>query len=85
MFDPVGGEAFQQSTRFVALDGRILVVGFASGEIPKVRANHVLYRSYSLLGVYVGAYSGDGAGRAYLAGCVPDAWPPCSRPGSCTP
>jgi len=67
VFDPVGGEAFEQSTRFVALDGRILVVGFASGEIPKVRANHVLYRSYSLLGVYVGAYSGDEAGRAYLA------------------
>ena len=67
VFDPVGGEAFQQSTRFVALDGRILVVGFASGEIPEVRANHVLYRSYSLLGVYVGAYSRDRAGRAYLA------------------
>ena len=67
VFDPVGGDAFEQSTRFVALDGRILVVGFASGDIPEVRANHLLYRSYSLLGVYVGAYSRDGAGRAYLA------------------
>jgi NADPH2:quinone reductase len=65
IFDPVGGAAFEEARHYVAVDGRILVVGFASGEIPVVRVNSVLYRSYSVMGVYVGAYKRD-ADRAYL-------------------
>jgi NADPH2:quinone reductase len=56
VFDPVGGDAFEQSRRTMAVDGRILVVGFASGTIPKLSMNSLLYRGYTVMGVYVGAY-----------------------------
>lgn len=65
--DPVGGEAFEQSRRCIAVDGRILVVGFASGEIPTLKLNSLLYGSYSVVGVYVGAYLRDADDLAYRA------------------
>ena len=64
--DPVGGEAFEQARRCVAVDGRILVVGFASGTVPSVALHHVLMKSYAVVGVYVGAYAGSDAGRALV-------------------
>ena len=64
--DPVGGEAFEQARRCVAVDGRILVVGFASGSVPSVALHHVLMKSYAIVGVYVGAYAGSEAGRALV-------------------
>ena len=42
VFDPVGGAAFDASTKCVAFEGRIIVVGFAGGTIPSVPAGHVL-------------------------------------------
>ena len=65
VFDPVGGDAFEQSRKCTAVDGRILIVGFASGTIPKLSLNSLLYRGYSVLGVYVGAYKRDEADVAY--------------------
>ncbi|MCA5893487.1 NADPH:quinone oxidoreductase family protein [Isoptericola sp. NEAU-Y5] len=56
VFDPVGGASFEQSTRCIALEGRIVVVGFASGEIPPVRANHALVKNYSVLGLHWALY-----------------------------
>ncbi|MGF0116620.1 NADPH:quinone oxidoreductase family protein [Promicromonospora sp. Marseille-Q5078] len=56
VFDPVGGTSFEQSTRCVAFEGRIVVVGFASGEIPPVRANHALVKNYSVLGLHWALY-----------------------------
>jgi NADPH2:quinone reductase len=67
VFDPVGGDAFEQSRRCIAPDGRLLVVGFASGVIPKVSVNSVLYRNYSVVGVYAGAYARGSADDAYRA------------------
>jgi NADPH2:quinone reductase len=64
--DPVGGPAFEQARRGAAVDGRILVVGFASGEIPSAALNDVLLKSYSLVGVYVGAYASTPEGRALV-------------------
>ena len=64
IYDPVGGDVLERSTRCVASEGRILLIGFASGEMPAPRSNQVMLRNYSVLGVYVGAYSG--AGRAVL-------------------
>jgi NADPH2:quinone reductase len=58
VFDPVGGEAFQQSLRCVAPEGRILVIGFASGEIPQIPANLLLVKNIAVLGVYWGYYTG---------------------------
>jgi NADPH2:quinone reductase len=54
--DPVGGEIFEASRRCVAWEGLLLTVGFASGEIPTVPANHVLLKNYSVAGLNCGAY-----------------------------
>ncbi|WP_402466105.1 NADPH:quinone oxidoreductase family protein [Isoptericola aurantiacus] len=57
VFDPVGGASFEASTKCVAFEGRIVVVGFASGEIPPVRANHALVKNYSVVGLHWGLYA----------------------------
>jgi NADPH2:quinone reductase len=57
IFDPVGGDVFEKSTKCIAFEGRILVIGFTSGRFPEVRANHVLVKNYSVVGVHWGAYN----------------------------
>ncbi|MGE5510485.1 MAG: NADPH:quinone oxidoreductase family protein [Bacteroidota bacterium] len=57
VFDPVGGSAFEQSVRCIGWEGRILVVGFASGEIPRVAANMILVKNFSVIGVVFGEHS----------------------------
>ncbi|WP_144395814.1 zinc-binding dehydrogenase, partial [Pseudomonas sp. Kh7] len=44
IYDPVGGELFEQAVRGLAWNGRLLVVGFASGTIPQLAANLVLLK-----------------------------------------
>ena len=56
VYDPVGGEAFQKSTKCIAFEGRILVVGFTSGVIPSAALNHALVKNYSILGLHWGLY-----------------------------
>jgi NADPH2:quinone reductase len=56
VYDPVGGEAFRQSTKCIAFEGRIVVVGFASGEIPQAALNHALVKNYDILGLHWGLY-----------------------------
>lgn len=56
VFDPVGGDAFDVSTRSVAFEGRIVVIGFASGTIPTLAMNRPLMRNYSVVGLYWGLY-----------------------------
>ena len=68
IFDPVGGTVFDASRKCIASEGRLLVVGFAGGEIQQIPANQVLLRNYSVLGLYVGAYAHDEAGRALMQG-----------------
>jgi len=57
VFDPVGGTAFEQSVRSIGWEGRILVVGFASGEIPRVAVNMILVKNFSATGVVFGEHS----------------------------
>ncbi len=57
IYDPVGGEVYERSTKCVAFEGRILVVGFASGTIQKVALNHALVKNYSILGLHWGLYN----------------------------
>ncbi|MGZ5074922.1 MAG: zinc-binding dehydrogenase, partial [Usitatibacter sp.] len=57
VFDPVGGDVFDQSLRCIAADGRILVIGFASGRIPSVPANLLLVKNVSVIGVYWGGFT----------------------------
>ncbi|VAV92444.1 Oxidoreductase, zinc-binding dehydrogenase family [hydrothermal vent metagenome] len=56
IYDPVGGDVFRQSFRAMAPEGRMLVIGFASGDIPQVPANHLLVKNIELIGFYWGAY-----------------------------
>ncbi|MBD0843590.1 NADPH:quinone oxidoreductase family protein [Streptomyces sp. TRM68416] len=57
IYDPVGGEAYTQSTKVVAFEGRIVVVGFAGGVIPSPGLNHALVKNYSILGLHWGLYN----------------------------
>lgn len=57
VYDPVGGDAFTQSTKCVAFEGRIVVVGFASGTIPSAALNHALVKNYAILGLHWGLYN----------------------------
>jgi NADPH2:quinone reductase len=50
--DPVGGEITQQALRLLDWGGRLLIVGFSSGEIPRIPANRLLLRRASAIGVY---------------------------------
>lgn len=56
IFDPVGGDVFDRSRKCVAFEGRILVIGFTSGRIPDVPANHILIKNYAVVGVHWGLY-----------------------------
>ncbi|KUH40251.1 MULTISPECIES: NADPH:quinone oxidoreductase family protein [Streptomyces] len=57
VYDPVGGDAYTASARCVAFEGRIVVVGFASGDIPAPALNHALVKNYSIMGLHWGLYN----------------------------
>jgi NADPH2:quinone reductase len=54
--DPVGGDTFTRSTRCIAWEGRLLVLGAASGSWAPARTNHVMVKNYSVVGVHWGGY-----------------------------
>jgi NADPH2:quinone reductase len=56
VFDPVGGDVFDESVRCIAFDGRLLVIGFTSGRIPSVGVNMPLIKGFSVVGVRAGEY-----------------------------
>ena len=56
VYDPVGGDAYQRSTKCIAFEGRILVVGFAGGQIQTAALNHALVKNYSIVGLHWGLY-----------------------------
>ncbi|MFI8929128.1 NADPH:quinone oxidoreductase family protein [Streptomyces sp. NPDC053474] len=56
VYDPVGGAAYTQSAKCVAFEGRLVVVGFASGTIPAPALNHALVKNYSIVGLHWGLY-----------------------------
>jgi len=56
VYDSVGGEAYTRSTKCIAFEGRIVVVGFASGQIPSAALNHALIKNYSIVGLHWGLY-----------------------------
>ena len=56
IFDPVGGDVFDESVRCIAFDGRLLVIGFTSGRIPSVSVNMPLIKGFSVVGVRAGEY-----------------------------
>ncbi len=56
IYDPVGGDLFDQSTRCINWNGRLLVVGFTSGIIPEYKANLALLKGASMVGVFLGRW-----------------------------
>ena len=56
IFDPVGGDIFDESTRCIAFGGRLLVIGFTSGRISEVSVNMPLIKGFSVVGVRAGEY-----------------------------
>ncbi|MEY8831429.1 NADPH:quinone oxidoreductase family protein [Sedimentitalea sp. XS_ASV28] len=56
VYDAVGGAAFKAAFRACKPEGRLLPIGFASGEVPQIPANHLLVKNLSVLGFYIGGY-----------------------------
>ena len=56
IYDPVGGDLFDQAKRCINWNGRILVVGFTSGRIPEYKANLALLKGASMVGVFLGRW-----------------------------
>lgn len=56
VYDPVGGDVFDEACRYTAFGGRLLVVGFAGGRIAEVRTNIPLIKGFSVVGVRAGEY-----------------------------
>ncbi len=56
VYDPVGGDQFTAAFRSCRPEARILTIGFASGEVPQIKANHLLVKNISVLGLYWGGY-----------------------------
>ncbi len=80
IYDPVGGDIFDGSLKCIAWNGRLLVIGFAGGRIPEVKANRILLKNISVVGVHWSAYAKseperlpevfDGLARMYEAGQI---------------
>lgn len=56
VYDPVGGDQFTAAFRSCRPEGRILSIGFASGDVPQVKANHLMVKNLSVIGLYWGGY-----------------------------
>lgn len=80
IFDPVNGDTFDESVRSIAFNGRLLVVGFTSGEQRSLRSNIAMIKGFSLMGVRAGEYGrrfperrraiGDALGRLARDGAI---------------
>ena len=68
IYDPVGGDIFDTSMRCIAWNGRLLVIGFASGRIAEAKTNIILLKEISVVGVAWGAFAqrDRAANRAYF-------------------
>ena len=67
VFDPVGGDIFNASLRSIAWEGRIVIVGFASGEVPQIPANRLLLKNAHALGFYWGSYRRHDPARVHAS------------------
>ncbi len=56
IYDPVGGDVFDLSTKCIAPGGRLLIIGFASGRIPSIAANRILFKAMSVIGAFWGEH-----------------------------
>jgi len=57
IYDPVGGDTYDRSTKCIAFEGRILIIGFTGGRFAEARTNHALIKNYSIVGVHWALYN----------------------------
>ncbi len=57
IYDPVGGDTYDRSTKCIAFEGRILIIGFTGGRFAEARTNHILIKNYAVVGVHWAMYS----------------------------
>ena len=57
VYDPVGGDTYDRSTKCIAFEGRILIIGFTGGRFADARTNHILIKNYAVVGVHWGMYN----------------------------
>ena len=68
IYDPVGGPIAERSTKCIAFEGRLVIIGFTSGEFTTFRSNHILIKNYSVVGLHWGYY------RQMNPGKIEQAW-----------
>lgn len=56
IYDPVGGRVGEMSTKCIAFEGRLLIIGFTSGDFSTFKSNHILIKNYSIVGLHWGNY-----------------------------
>ncbi len=56
VYDPVGGDQFIAAFRACNPEARVLPIGFASGDVPQIKANHLLVKNITVMGLYWGGY-----------------------------
>ena len=56
VYDTIGGDVFTAAFRATNPGGRVLPIGFAGGEVPQIPANHLLVKSLTVIGFYIGGY-----------------------------
>ena len=56
VYDAVGGDAWKAAFRSCNPEARLLPIGFASGEVPQIPANHLLVKNLTVIGFYIGGY-----------------------------
>lgn len=68
IYDPVGGKIGELSTKCIAFEGRLLIIGFTSGEFSNFKSNHILIKNYSIVGLHWGNY------RIFNPGLMDESW-----------
>jgi len=57
IYDSVGGDTTNQSLKCIAWNGRLVIIGFASGPIPEIKANRILLKNIAVTGLHWGAHA----------------------------
>ena len=68
IYDPVGGDVGQRSTKCIAFEGRLLIVGFTSGAFSNFVSNHILIKNYAVVGVHWGSTGNTTLPRSHTPG-----------------
>ncbi len=67
IYDPVGGEVGERSTKCIAFEGRLVIIGFTSGGFSNFVANHILIKNYSVIGLHWGRYQRENPAKVAAA------------------